>query len=447
MLKHCKRALAATAWVLFAVPADRAIADEPTGSQALIPSATPPPPPPAGDEKAGLGGPGAAPGEKAAETPAPEFPFDAFLATPDDPRIPNFLRALRLGQDSLLLGGYLQPGFRYVTNTEFNQDDSDGFEFGNARLIGRGDLTIYKKFGASMRFDFDVNNGNFAVKDVYGTFYWDKDLVALDIGQLKVPFSFAQLQSEAKLQFPIQSALAKLGFNRDLGVKLRSDFPLGPVWFHVSAMIANGEGGFRQRRNLDDQFLYAGRLAFSPLGRMTESEPDLEESEPQLTVGFSAAHNAALGNDLGIADVGAAETRIEGDARFWWRGLSVRGEYLHGFRGEIEGSPAYERYGGSAQIGYVLPIPIPFPKFEIVSRFAQIDINDTLDGTEGDDYVVDNTTTRLLQFGANVYVAKHAAKVSFLYQLTDLLEGPMTDANGDVLIGDTIFVYTQFAWL
>lgn len=445
---HCKRALVAlTGIVMVAALPRRAWADEPAGSQALEPSATPPAPPPPGEPEVA---PAAAPpaGQKAAETPTPEFPFDAFLATPDDPRIPNFLRALRLGQDSLLLGGYLQPGFRYVTDTEFNQDDSDGFEFGNARLIGRGDLTIYKKFGVQMRFDFDVNNGNFAVKDVFGTFYWDKDLVALDIGQLKVPFSFAQLQSEAKLQFPIQSALAKLGFNRDLGVKIRSDFPLGgPVWGHVSAMIANGEGGFRQRRNLDDQFLYAGRIALSPLGRMTDSEPDLEESDPQFTVGFSAAHNAALGNDLGIADVGAAETRIEGDARFWWRGLSIRGEYLHGFREEIEGSPAYQRYGGSAQIGYVLPIPIPFPKFEIVSRFEQTDLNDTLDGTEGEDYVVDNTTTRLLQFGANVYVAKHAAKVSFMYQLTDLLEGPKVDANGDVLIGDTIFVYTQFAWL
>ncbi len=419
-------------------------ADEPPSSALAPPE--PPAPPAAGAEPPKA--------KSQAEQPPPDFPVDAFVPTADDPRIPNFLRALRLGQDSLLLGAYFQPGFRYVVDTDFNDDDAEGFEFGNARLIGRGDLVIYEKFGVSARFDFDVNNGNFAVRDVYGTFYWDKDLIALDVGQLKTPFSLAELQSESKLQFPIASQIRKLSFGRDLGVKLRSDFnPVGDLWLHLSAMMANGDGGFRQRRNLDNAFSYSGRLEIAPLGRMQLSEPDLEDSKPQLTIGASAGHNEKLGNDLGVEDVGSGETRVEGDARFWWKGLSVRGEYLHGFRDDNGENVGYQRYGGAAQLGYVLPFhyllpPTAYlPRFELVARFEQVDINDSLDGTEGEDYVVDNTTLRNLQFGANVYFAKHAAKVHFLYQLTDLLEGPMTDANGDVLIGDTIFIYTQVAWL
>lgn len=434
--------------------------DVPTSAQPAEPLAPPTAPPPtvapvhapptaAAPPSSGPPAP-LADGAPVPEAPADEkkeVPFDAFTATPDDPRVPNFLRALRLGKDSLLLGGYLQPGFRYVTDTAFNNDDTDGFEFQNARLIGRGEVTIYEKFGAAFRFDFDVNNGNFSVRDVYGSLFWDKDLVALDVGQFKVPFGLASLQPESKLQFPVASSTRRISFDRDLGAQLRTDFSVEDVWFHLAVMIANGEGGFRQRRNLDDNFLVAGRIEVAPLGRMPLDEPDLEDSPFQFALGVNAAHNGALGNELGIADVGAQETRFGGDARLHFKGATLRGEYLRGFRSSLETSPAFQRYAVSAQLGYVLPIPIPFPKFEVVARYQQFDVNTDRDGTEGEDYVVDDTETRGLQFGANVYFAKHAAKLHFMYQLTDLLEGPQTDVNGDVLLGDTILVGVQVAWL
>ena len=383
----------------------------------------------------------------AAATAKPDSATDDFLPTADDPRIPNFLRALRLGEDSLLLGGYIQPGFRYVTDTDFNQDDSDGFDFGNADIIGRGDLTIWEKLGAAFRFDFSVNQGNFNVRDVYGTVSWDKDLVALDIGQLKVPFGEAVIQSEAQLQFPVPARIKRLGFNRDIGVQLRSNIPIGQVDLGLSAMIANGEGGFRQRINIDGEFLYAGRIEVAPLGRMGKSEADLDNSDFQCAFGFDAAYNGALGNDLGIGDAGAGEKRIGGDVRLWFKGLSVRGELIHGFRDATASSPSFDRYSVMAQAGYVLPIPIDLPKFEVVARFEQLDLDMSNDGTEGSDYIVDQSSVRQLQFGANVYVVQHAVKVQFLYQLTDLLEGPMVDRNGNVLLGDTIYIFTQFAWL
>src|SRR5690606_23614551 len=82
------------------------------------------------------------PGRALAQTEAEAPPARDDSFADDDPRLPSFLKAMRLGEDSLLLGGYIQPGFTYVSDTEFNPDDQDGFEFNNVRLIGRGDKTI-----------------------------------------------------------------------------------------------------------------------------------------------------------------------------------------------------------------------------------------------------------------------------------------------------------------
>lgn len=389
----------------------------------------------------------AAPGSDVDEAPLRD-PDDVFLLAKDDPRIPTFLRALRAGKDSLRLGGYIQPGFRYVTDTDFNQDDSDGFEFNNARLIGMGDLTIAGDFGAAFRFNFDVNRGNFLVRDTYGSLTFKKELVAIDVGQLKMPLGLAMIQSEAKLQFPISPVTRRLSFGRDLGAQLRSGFELGPAWIEASFMIANGEGGFRQRRNLDDEFVYAGRLEVAPLGRMELTEPDLDDSDFQLTFGFSAGRNGYLGNELGLQDAGAAETKLEGDVRMWFKGASLRAEYLRAMRSDTDSTQGYGRQALIVQAGYVLPIPIRVPQFELVAKLQQYDINDSLVGDEDPAaYIVENTEARVLQFGANAYLAKHAAKVQVVYQLTDLLEGPTVDADGNVLIGDAVLAFLQFAWL
>jgi hypothetical protein len=375
-------------------------------------------------------------------------PDDVFLMAEDDPRIPTFLRALRAGKDSLRLGGWIQPGFRYVTDTEFNDDDADGFEFNNARLIGMGDLEIGAGFGAGFRFNFDVNRGNFLVRDTYGTLSFKKELVAIDVGQLKMPLGLAMLQSEAKLQFPVSPITRRLSFGRDLGAQIRSGFELGPTWIEASFMLANGEGGFRQRRNLDDEFVYAGRLEVAPLGRMELTEPDLDDSDFQLTLGFSAGRNGYLGNELGLQDVGAAETKIEGDVRMWFKGASVRAEVLRAMRGDTASNDGYGRSALVVQAGYVLPIPIRVPQFELVAKLQQYDVNTELAGDEDpEQYLVENTETRVLQFGANAYLAKHAAKIQVVYQLTDLLEGPMVDPDGNVLLGDAVLAFLQFAWL
>jgi hypothetical protein len=425
-----------------------AVAAPETTAPAVAPLAPPPAAPPAAPAAptAAPSAPGTT--EIAADEAPMRDPDDVFLLEKDDPRIPTFLRALRAGKDSLRLGGYIQPGFRYVTDTDFNQDDSDGFEFNNARLIGMGDLTFAGDFGAAFRFNFDVNRGNFLVRDTYGSLTFKKELLAIDVGQLKMPLGLAMIQSEAKLQFPVSPITRRLSFGRDLGAQIRSGFDLGPAWIEASFMLANGEQGFRQRRNLDDEFVYAGRLEVAPLGRMEMTEPDLDDSDFQLTFGFSAGRNGFLGNELGLQDAGAAETKFEGDVRMWFKGASLRAEYLRAMRSETNSTTAYGRQALVVQAGYVLPIPIRVPQFELVAKLQQFDINDSLAGDEDPAaYIVENSEARILQFGANAYLAKHAVKLQVVYQLTDLLEGPGVDADGNVLIGDAVLAFLQFAWL
>lgn len=378
---------------------------------------------------------------------AKERPSDnVFDLDVDDPRVPSFLRALRAGKDSLMLGGWIRPGFTYVVDSDFNEDDADGFEFYDARLIGRGDLRIARDFGASFRFNFDVNRGNFAVRDTYGTLWYRNDLAALDVGLLKTPLGLSLLQSQSSMQLPVNTILRRLAFGRDLGAQLRTEFSVGQVWMHVAAMVSNGDSGFRQRRNIDDSLVVTGRVEVAPFGKMKREEADLANSDFQLALGFSAGHSGALTNDLGLQDTGAEETKLEGDLRMWFRGASVRAEYLRCMRGDNDAGPGFARYGLSVQAGYVLPIPLSLPKFEVVARLQQADVNSSLAGDEGADYLIDNAEMRVIDIGVNAYFAKHAAKLQVAYQLTDLLEGSVPTGE-DVPVGDAVLVSAQFGWL
>jgi hypothetical protein len=361
---------------------------------------------------------------------------------------PKLLRALRLGEDSLILGGYIQPGFIWVSDTDFNENDQDGFDFANARLTGRGRKDIIKnQLSVGFNFNFDVNRGNFTVRDTFGSIDWRDGLIGFDIGQLKQPFGLALLQYESMLQMPMSSRIRTLAWGRDLGAQLRAEGAAGRVWMKGAFMVANGEGGFRQRRNLDDTFNYVGRFEIGPLGRMILSEPDLDHSPLRFVVGVNGGYTDKQGKGLGLGDVGAPEARVGGDVRIHFRGLSARAEYIHAWRGRNDPEAPFERYGVTAQIGYVLPIPIKLPRFEPTFRFQQFDLNMSQIGNEGADYIFDLTSTRVWEPGLAIYLLGHATKIVMSYQLTDLLEGPRVDVNGAPLFGDTFMIVVAFAWL
>jgi hypothetical protein len=400
-----------------------------TGPEDASASSSPPADPPA---------PSVAPGQD---------PLDPTPGTQPE-HTPKLLKALRLGEDSLILGGYIQPGFIWVSDTDFNENDQDGFEFANARLTGRGRKDIIEnELSVGFNFNFDVNRGNFTVRDTFGSIDWRDGLIGFDIGQLKQPFGLGLLQSEALMQMPMSSRIRTLAWGRDIGAQLRAEGTAGRVWMKGAFMVSNGEGGFRQRRNLDEAFNYVGRFEIGPLGQMSWSEPDLDNSPFRFVVGANGGYTEKLGKGLGLGDVGANEGRVGGDIRVHVRGFSARAEYVHAWRGRNDPEAPLQRYGVTAQVGYVLPIPIKLPRFEPTFRFQQFDLNTSLIGNEGADYIFDLTSTRVWEPGLAIYLLGHATKIVMSYQLTDLLEGPRVDVNGAPLFGDTFMVVVAFAWL
>ncbi|MBX3181999.1 MAG: hypothetical protein KIT72_10935 [Polyangiaceae bacterium] len=348
---------------------------------------------------------------------------------------------------SLRLGGYIQPGFVYQVDTPFNEDDHDGFEFANARLTGEGEQLIGEELVIGLTFGFDVATGSFDAKDVYGSVGLKSRLLTLDVGQMKQPFGLALMQSEAQLQLSSPAVTRDLAFGRDQGARLRSEIELDPLFIGLGVMFANGEGGFRARRNLDDEFTFTARAEVG-LGRPSSSEADLDDSPLELTLGGSLGHTPSLGKGFGIDDVGLAETRYGVDARGRYRGLSARVELIAGSRAARDGEASeVTRRALLAQLGYVLPLPLVRPKLEPVARLSFIDLNRQRTGFEAGDPLVDLTETRRIELGVNVYLEGHRAKLQLAYRLVDLLEGPRTDSQGNPLIGDSFTVFAQLGWL
>lgn len=363
-------------------------------------------------------------------------------------KTPRFLMPLTLRGRSLALGGYLQPGFVHQGNTDFYPDDGDGFDFANMRITGHGEHTAKGELAFSFDFNFDVNAGNFGVRDAFGSVIWRRGLFRFDIGQLKQPSSLSLQQQQWGLSFAFSPETRRIALGRDQGFRLSTAARIRDVaWLSAAFMMANGEGGFRQFRNLDEKFNYSGRIEVGGLGPVDLDDPDLSYSRLGFVFGGFVGYMGGVGNQFGADDVGATEIRAGGDFRLKFRGLSVRAEYLHARRSKNGPSPVTGRYATAAQVGYMLPIPIAIPRFELVFRFQQYDQNTVLVGTEGREYIADNTARRIYEPGLVTYLYGHHAKMMLSYALTDLVEGPRTDTNGAPLIGDQLFIFFQFAWI
>lgn len=375
----------------------------------------------------------------------------------------NFFRPLKIGEDVFTLGGYLQPAYKHVMDTSFNNEDTDGFIIRNARLTAKAAYEFNSWFAMQARFNFDVSQGAFLVKDIAGSLIFLKRAIMLDVGQFKVPYSLLELTPESDMQFAMNAQISRLALGRDRGIQLAGEIDAGAnVWLAYQFGIFNGEGS-NALENTDSKFMYTGRFEIAPLGPLSLSEADLENSDIRLGLsgGFVYIPSVAR-QDLGKGDLEAEEWRYNGALRLKFKGLSLRGEYL-GASVNLKDPEAgvvtddsnkdYKRYAFYAQAGYVLPFPwFKTPKFELVFRYDQSDINDEQDGYTVDaqgerQYILwDYSELRHIDVGANMYVFDNRLKLSFLYRLTDLLEGPKTNSSGGVLLGDAIFVMMQLGW-
>jgi hypothetical protein len=192
--------------------------------------------------------------------------------------------------------------------------------------------------------------------------WWARNPMAtIWVGQGKVPFGRQEYTSSGKLQFVdrwIGNALYAPG--RDQGLRLEGTN--ASKTFEYSAGIYNGIAR-NINANDNDEYLYAGRIAWMPFGeyKFEESSHDSPDS-PKLVLGL-----AALDNTTTSSGVDTDVFRLGYELGFKWRGLNFLGEF-YDEEAERPGSE-FSNDGWYAQVGYLFPNQ----KLEIAARLANID--------------------------------------------------------------------------
>lgn len=130
----------------------------------------------------------------------------------------------------------------------------NGFILQNARL------KIYGEFDEGFGYYLQTNFVN--TRSVLDAFVYHKfsDLLRVDVGQYRVPYSYEYLTSSAALDFVYRSQASNtLSPKRQVGVTLRSNFTSE---LNLSAGIYNGNG--TNTTNDNNFFMYVSRLAYTP---------------------------------------------------------------------------------------------------------------------------------------------------------------------------------------
>ena len=276
-------------------------------------------------------------------------------------------------EHTLTVGGYLQPQARLRQDDPAVGFDEDGVRVRRARVeladrVRFGWLTLRAQIEVEVATAVDLQDGYLSAgSDLFGGGAW-----RIDAGQLKAPVSRQALLSDSRLAFVEKPDLASLAPDRQLGVDVAIDVPYAP-WLVVTAGMFDGEGK-NQGGNVDQRFLWAGRVEARPLGRKVAlAESNL--GADYLVIGASAAQNR------GQTGGSVERTRTFGaDLAFGWQGLSGAAEYLevrHHRAGG--GAPDFKGNGVVAQLSYLLPLPGRWAHhLEVGVRLDEIDRNDAI---------------------------------------------------------------------
>jgi len=154
--------------------------------------------------------------------------------------------------------------------SERNLSGKNGFTLANVRL------KIYGEFDEGFGYFLQTNFIN--SKSVLDAFVYHKfsDLLRVDIGQYRVPYSGEYLISSAALDFVYRSQVAStLSPKRQIGVTLKGNITSE---LNYSAGIFNGNG--TNTTNDNNFFMYVGRIAYSPT-----------LSDGKLTIAANAAYS------------------------------------------------------------------------------------------------------------------------------------------------------------
>ncbi len=336
----------------------------------------------------------------------------------------------------IYLGGMAQPQLKWEQQdpkvTATNPHNS-GFALHRARLIAAGSLRGWSilweaRIEMEMVPSFQLLDAWLSGSaDLSGRGYW-----RIMAGQQFAPFSRQTILPAHTLQMNDFAQLVSLTPGRQLGLTATLAIPYVPS-VQITGGIFNGKG-INIVENLDQNFMYVGRIAYRPLG---ERAP-LMESALGPTAIWIAGDFAYTKKKQG--DFDEYDLLFGADAFFSWKGLSAYAEYLWGHITYSAGAPKqnYHEQGFNAQAGYLLPIPGRlFRRFEVAFRFEAVAPNQTVPITGPGD----PTQARAAYVaGINYFHRGHNLKLQLNYthnqqlDVTDVAGRNATYANDSVVL-------------
>jgi phosphate-selective porin OprO/OprP len=274
---------------------------------------------------------------------------------------------------SLKLNVRTQGLFKYEDQED--QKNTESFSVKRARLIAGGNM-----YYPWMQYftQITLEGGSAALRDAYieAAYYdWAKPR----IGQYKVPFDREFLTSAFNLEL-IDRSIASSAFSlqRDIGIQLSGKLLQDQL--NYAAGMFNGSGA--NQSNQDQNFMYVGRMVYTPFGSFPYSEGALDTPQtPKLAVGVAGGYlpglepgeRKTLAGPLGNTDIVSVNSdvyELTSDLTFKYLNFFFEGGYYFRNIDPEEPTPLGDEnaQGFFLQGGYFV---IP-KKLELAARYSWI---------------------------------------------------------------------------
>jgi polyhydroxyalkanoate synthesis regulator phasin len=281
------------------------------------------------------------------------------------------------GRFSVKLNVRTQGAFSYEVQED--QENTTTFKVRRARVLFGGNVYYpWMKYFTQIT----LEGGSTSLRDAYiqAAYY---DWAEPQIGQYKVPFDREFLTSAFNLELIDRSIVSNtFSLQRDIGVQISGQLLQDQLAYAVG--MFNGSGA--NQNNVNQEFMYVGRVVYSPFGPVPYSQGALDTpASPKLSIGVAGAYLPGLKpgerktlagplGDTNIVPVKSEVYELTADLAFKYQNFSFEGSYDFRNIDPNKTTPfgQEQAQGFFLQGGYFL---IP-KKFEVAARYAWVDPDD-----------------------------------------------------------------------
>lgn len=324
---------------------------------------------------------------------------------------------------SLKVNGRTQPLFSHRDN-DAGGDDNETFRFRRARILMKGNVLYpWLKYDSQIT----LEGAGTALRDAQIEAAYLNWLTP-KVGQFKVPFDREFLTSGYGLQL-IERSIANTEFSvqRDIGIQV-SGSQIADV-FEYQIGVFNGSGA--NQNNVDEDYIYTGRLVWSPFGPYPYYQAAVDNPQsPLLALGVGGAYmpglepgeRAALAGRLGSATIMPVESDVSqwtADLAFKYKRLSLEAGYYYR---EID-PKTWTTFGSQDANGYYIQggyFLIP-KEFEVATRYAFVEPDNPNQ--------INNNDLEEFTIGGTYYFLGHPIKtqVNYSFLTTETATGDLDD--------------------